>query len=56
MKKLLTCGAVGLLTSALLDPLVYSMLGLPIPWARDLMMLAGGAGCFWLLVRHRNEW
>jgi hypothetical protein len=55
MKKLLTWGAVGLLTTAILDPVVYSMLGLPIPWSRDLIMLAGGVGCFWLLIRFRNE-
>jgi hypothetical protein len=55
MKKLLTWGAVGLLTTAILDPVVYSMLGLPIPWFRDLLMLAGGVGCFWLLIRFRNE-
>lgn len=56
MKKLLTWGAVGLLTTALLDPLIYSMLEQPIPWTRDLLMLAGGAGCFYLLIRFRNEW
>jgi len=55
MKKLLTWGAVGLLTSALLDPLIYSMLDLPIPWFRDLLMLAGGVGCFYLLIRFRDE-
>ncbi len=55
MKKLLTWGAVGLLTTAILDPVVYSMLDLPIPWFRDLLMLAGGAGCFWLLIRFRDE-
>lgn len=55
MKKLLTWVAVGLLTSALLDPLIYSMLDLPIPWTRDLLMLAGGVGCFWLLIRFRDE-
>jgi hypothetical protein len=56
MKKLLNWGAVGLLTTAILDPVVYSMLDLPIPWFRDLLMLAGGAACFWLLVRFRDEW
>jgi hypothetical protein len=55
MKKLITWGAVGLLTTALLDPVIYSMLDLPISWVRDLFMLAGGAGCFWLLVRFRDE-
>jgi len=56
MKKLLTWGAVGLLTSALLDPLIYSMLEMPIPWGRDLLMLAGGVGCFYLLIRFRDQW
>ena len=56
MKKLLNLGAVGLLTSAFLDPLIYAMLERPIPWLRDLMMLAGGIGCFYLLIQFRNEW
>jgi len=55
MKKLLTWGAVGQLTSALLDPLIYSMLDLPIHWSRDLLMPAGGVGCFYLLIRFRDE-
>ena len=55
MKKLLNWGAVGLLTTALLDPVIYYMLDLPIPWVRDLLMLAGGVGCFYLLVRFRDE-
>ena len=55
MKKLLTWGAVGLLTSALLDPVIYSMLDLPIPWFRDLLMLVGGVGCFYLLIKFRDE-
>jgi len=56
MKKLLTWSAVTLLTSAILDPLIYSMLDWPIPWLRDLGMLAGGAGCLYLLFRYRSEW
>jgi hypothetical protein len=56
MRKLLSWGAVGLLTSALLDPVICFMLDLPIPWLRDLLMLAGGVGCFYLLVRFRDEW
>lgn len=56
MKKLLTWGGVGLITTALLDPLIYSMLDLPIPWLRDLAMLAGGIGCLYLLFRYRREW
>ena len=55
MKKLLSWGAVGLLTSALLDPLIYYMLEQPIPWLRDLLMLAGGSACFYLLIKHRQE-
>ena len=56
MKKLLTWGGVGLLTTALLDPLMYAMLDQPIPWMRDLFMLIGGAGCLYLLIRFRHEW
>ncbi len=41
MKKLLTWGAIGLSTTALLDPVIYSMLDMPIPWIRDLLMGAG---------------
>lgn len=55
MKKLLNWGAVGLLTTALLDPLVYSLLEKPIPWMRDFMMAIGGIGCFYLLVKYRHE-
>jgi hypothetical protein len=55
MKKLLNWLTVGLLTSALLDPVIYSMLDLPIPWIRDLLMLAGGGACFYLLIRYRDE-
>jgi hypothetical protein len=54
VKRLLIWGAVGFWTTALLDPLIYSMLGQPIPWLRDLLMAAGGAGCFWLLIRFRD--
>ena len=56
MKKLFTWLTVGLLTTAIFDPIMYSMLDLPIPWFRDLLMFAGGSLCFWLLVRFRNEW
>jgi hypothetical protein len=55
MKKLLTWGTVGLLTTALLDPLLYSMLDKPIPWVRDLFLAAAGVGCFYLLIRFRHE-
>jgi len=55
MKKLLTWGAVGLVTTALLDPLFYSMLDKPIPWVRDLFLAVGGAVCFYLLIKFRHE-
>ena len=55
MKKLLTWGGVGLITSAILDPLIYAILEMPVPWMRDLFMLAGGIGCIYLLVKHRND-
>ena len=55
MKKLLNWGVVGLLTTALLDPVIYSMLELPIPWVRDLLMAAGGIGCWYLLVKYRDS-
>ncbi|HEY3309580.1 MAG TPA: hypothetical protein VGJ93_14090 [Desulfuromonadaceae bacterium] len=54
MKKLLNWGAIGLITTALLDPLIYSSLDLPIPWIRDLLMLVGGVGCFYLMIRFRD--
>ena len=55
MKKLLSWGGVGLLTTALLDPLLYSMLDKPIPWVRDLLMAAGGIGCLYLLIKLRDS-
>lgn len=55
MKNLLTWGGVGLLTTALLDPLLYSMLDQPIPWGRDLLMGAGGIGCLYMLVKLRDS-
>jgi len=55
MKKLLNWGAVGLLTSALLEPIAYSMLGLSIPWMRDLLMAVAGAGCLYLLIKFRDD-
>jgi hypothetical protein len=55
MKKLLNWGAVGLLTTALLDPLIYSLLDKPVPWGRDIVMLAAGVVCFYLLVKFRND-
>ena len=55
MKKLITWGAVGLLTTAILDPIMYLMLEMPVPWTRDLFMGIGGIGCFYLLFRFRND-
>lgn len=55
MKKLLLWGAVSLLTTAILDPIIYAMLEKPIPWMRDLLMGAGGVGCYYLLIRYRHE-
>jgi len=55
VKKLLTWGAVGLLTTAILDPVIYSMLDMPIPWIRDLLMGAAGVGCFYLLFKFHND-
>lgn len=56
MKKLLTWCAVGLLSSAFLDPIIYSMLEMPIPWGRDALMAIAGAGCYYLLIRFRTDW
>ena len=55
MKRLLSWGGVALLTTALLDPLLYSMLDQPIPWGRDLLMAASGIGCLYLLIRLRDS-
>jgi hypothetical protein len=55
MKKLLTWGGVGLLTTALLDPLIYSMLEKPIPWMRDMLMGVGGAACIYAAIKFRND-
>ena len=55
VKNLLTWGGVGLLTTALLDPLLYSMLDQPIPWGRDLLMGAGGIVCLYMLVKLRDS-
>lgn len=55
MKRLLSWGGVGLVTSAILDPLIHSMLDLPVPWLRDCAMLAAGAACLYLLVKFRLD-
>ena len=54
MKKLLKIAAIGLLTTAILDPFVYSMLEKPIPWGKDLIMGIAGAACFYALIRFRD--
>jgi hypothetical protein len=55
MKKLLIWGAVGLLTAALHDPLLYSMLDQPIPWFWDMLLATGGLICFYLHLKFRDE-
>lgn len=55
MKKLLTWGGTGLITTALLDPLIYAGLGNPVPWGRDLVMGAAGILCIYLLVKFRHD-
>ena len=55
MKKLLTWGGTGLIISALLDPLIYSGMGKPVPWLRDLLMASGGVLCLYLLVKYRDQ-
>jgi len=55
VKSLLNLGGVGLLTSALLDPLIQATLGKPVIWWRDLLMAAGGIVCIYLLVKYRRE-
>ncbi len=54
MKTMIVWSAVGLLTTALLEPLAYSMLDRPVPWLRDALMAAGGVACFFILVRYRD--
>jgi hypothetical protein len=31
------------------------MLDKPIPWLRDLFMVAGGAACFYVLIKYRDD-
>ena len=54
-KKLLTLFGTGLLTGALLDPMLQAGLGNPVPWGRDLAMGAAGIVCIYLLVRYRRD-
>lgn len=54
MKKLLSWAGVGLLTSALLDPVIQATFEQPVPWGRDLLMGAAGIVCLYLLVKYRN--
>lgn len=55
MKKLLTWGGVGLLTSALLDPVIQGVLEQPVHWGQDFLMGVAGAVCIWLLIKFRHE-
>jgi len=55
VKSLLNLGAVGLLTGALLDPLIRATLEQPVVWWRDLLMAAGGVVCLYLLVKYRRS-
>lgn len=55
MKKLLSFAAVTLLTGALLDPMLQSGLGKPIPLWRDLGMFLAGAICLYILVKYRRN-
>jgi len=55
MKKLLSFGGTSLLISALLDPIIHSGLGTPIPWGMDALMAVGGIVCIYLLVKYRNS-
>jgi len=55
IRRLLSFGAVTLLTTAFLDPLYASGIGRPVPWPRDLLMAAAGAACFVILVKFRNS-
>jgi len=41
MKTLLSYGGAVLITTALLDPMIASGLGKPIPWLRDTLMGEG---------------
>jgi hypothetical protein len=55
MKKLLSYGGAGLLTSAFLDPVIASGLDKPIPWLRDIVLGGAGMACLYLLIRYRKE-
>jgi hypothetical protein len=55
LKKLIIWLSVGLLTTALLDPIIYSMLEQPVPWLRDLTMAAVGSGGLYLLYKYRHD-
>jgi len=57
IKNLLIWGAVGLLTTVLLYPLLYFMHNQPLPWFREMFMAAGGLICFYLYlyIKFRNE-
>jgi hypothetical protein len=54
MKKLLSWGGVSLITGALLDPLIESGMDKPIPWFTDILLLAGGIACLYILIRFHS--
>lgn len=55
MKKVLSWGGAGLLTGALLDPVIYGTLEKPILWGRDLIMGGAGLACIYLQVKYRKR-
>jgi hypothetical protein len=55
MKKMLMFGAVGCITTAILDPLLYSSMNWPIPWFRDAVLAVAGVACFYFLLKFRDD-
>ena len=55
MKYYLSWIAVGLLTAAVLDPVMYSLFDQPIPWLRDLLIGVGGLGCLYPVLKLRHD-
>ena len=55
MKTLLTWSSASLITGALLDPMIQSGLGRPVPWGRDLLMAGAGLICIWLMIKYRRN-
>jgi hypothetical protein len=54
-KKLLSFGAANLIAGAFLDGLWQSGLDRPIPWGRDLLLVAVGSATLLLLIKYRKE-